>query len=199
MNNCLWILLGLSLFLGESVVGCLSFDSSTELCRSQDDCLGCEDCYLGSCVNVDGVCCDDDRVIKPDTEVCQSGTNYRCFGVGCGADIQSQKWKKYCDGKNRKCEGVVAESEWELETDCGATALCFEQQGVKPICFVCDDVCIDGACKDCAFGLGACCDETNHFVGKGTKCARWTEYRCLDSCGANREYRVVERVLREFR
>lgn len=171
--------------------GCLE-SGTCGACASAGQCRSGEVCAEGLCLVpcTDGPCCDTDSGLFFDTgHVCNSWTERRCNGSGCGADPQQRTVSQACSGVSASCDGRVTEGAWQNIDKCGINQLCHvDDQGGG--CQDCDVVCKDGACTDCSDE--PCCDN-GQLAAEGTVCSTTTEYRCVgaDACGADVKSRTV--------
>lgn len=137
-----------------------------------------------------GVCCDiSTKTLRSSTFACNSVTEYRCDGSGCGADAQKRTVVQYCSGSSDVCDGEVAEEAWTTEEECATDEICETDSSNYSKCNRCTNGCLDGAC--CACATGPCCDGCNYLPSSDV-CDTNDEYRCDgNGCGADAQKRGV--------
>lgn len=128
--------------------------TSSDVCQ-QGVCSGtvryCDDdndCTLDTCtpgVGCENImqfepCCENGHFLPSDT-ICAEWSQDRCTGDYCGADIERQLYRQYCDGQSIDCTGQVQIDDWTPIVFCRDEDQLCVLEGTEAHCETCDDLC----------------------------------------------------------
>ena len=106
--------------------------------------LGCSEKGCNPCTNEP--CCDM-GAYRPSNFQCNTWTEYRCFGTGCGADPQQRAVRQYCSGNSYLCTGAVVPDAWLNIENCNNSQICQTDGQSYAECQTCANGCSDGQCN----------------------------------------------------
>ena len=102
---------------------------------AKDECIPnpcgpCDDADAMECNT--GVCCDETTcTFKSSSVQCDTWTEYRCNGEGCGADAEYREATKNCSGSSATCDGATIGS-WTPLQNCEKTRFARPMEPPKP-------------------------------------------------------------------